>query len=139
MNECPVCGSPHDTVDGVIIHMRNMKDADHAHIVSLEEAFTAIRGKSGDSEVTSSEVTSSEVTSEVTSSNPENRGTTVTKSDMFDEPTEGAELSDYSGGVDGDMVALPCGHEEVHPSDIPPEATVIVCETCGQKYGVSDV
>jgi len=129
MNECPVCGSPHDTVDGVIIHMRNMKDAEHAHVVSLEEAFSAIRDSTGDSEVNS----------EGTSSNPENRGTTVTKSDMFDEPTKGAELSDYSGGVDGDMVALPCGHEEVHPSDIPPEATVIVCETCGRKYGVSDV
>jgi len=129
MNECPVCGSPHDSVDGVIIHMRNKKDAEHAHIVSLEEAFAAIRDSTGDSEVNS----------EGTSSNPENRGTTVTNSDMFDEPTEGAELSDYSGGVDGDMVALPCGHEEVHPSDIPPQATVIVCETCGRKFGVSDV
>jgi len=136
MNECPVCGSPHDTIDGVIIHMRNMKDADHAHIVSLEEAFTAIRGKSGDSEVTSSEVTSSEVTSEVTSSNPENRGTKVTKSDMFDEPTEGAELSDYSGDDESDYLVLDCGHEKVHKSDIPPDRLSVKCEVCGLKQGI---
>jgi len=139
MNKCPVCGSPHDSVDGLIIHMRNMKDAEHAHIVSLEEAFTAIREKSHDSEVTKDEVTKSEVTSEVSEGDSENRRTGVTASDFFDEPASGTEISDFEGEPVGDMVALPCGHEEVHPSDIPPDATVIVCEVCGQKYGVSDV
>jgi len=75
MNQCPVCGSPHDSVDGVIIHMRNMKDAEHAHIVSLEEAFTAIREKSPDSEVTKDEVTKSEVNSEVTQDDTPKRQT----------------------------------------------------------------
>jgi len=139
MNKCPVCGSPHDSVDGLIIHMRNMKDSEHAHIVSLEEAFTAIGQKSPNSEVTKNEVTKSEVTSEVTSSDSQNRTTGVTGSDLFDEPTEGATISDFEGESVGDMVALPCGHEELHPSDIPEEATVIVCEFCGRKYGVSDV
>ena len=126
MNECPVCGSPHDTVDGVIIHMRNMKDAEHAHIVSLEEAFSAIRDSTGDSEVNS----------EGTSSNPENRGTKVTKSDMFDEPTEGAELSDYSGDDESDYLVLDCGHERVHKSDIPPDRLNVKCEVCGLKQGI---
>ena len=126
MNECPVCGSPHDTVDGVIIHMRNMKDAEHAHIVSLEEAFSAIRDSTGDSEVNS----------EGTSSNPENRGTKVTKSDMFDEPTEGAELSDYSGDDESDYLVLDCGHEKVHKSDIPPDRLSVKCEVCGLKQGI---
>jgi hypothetical protein len=139
MNECPVCGSPHDSVDGVIIHMRNMKDAEHAHIVSLEEAFTAIRQKSRDSEVTKDEVTKSEVTSEVSEGDSENRRTGVTASDFFDEPSEGAELSDFEGEPVGDMVALPCGHEELHPSDIPPDMLNVKCSVCGQKFGVGDV
>jgi ribosomal protein S14 len=126
MNECPVCGSPHDTVDGVIIHMRNMKDAEHAHVVSLEEAFSAIRDSTGDSEVKS----------EGTSSNPENRGTKVTKSDMFDEPTEGAELSDYSGDDESDYLVLDCGHQRVHKSDIPPDRLNVKCEVCGLKQGI---
>jgi len=139
MNECPVCGSPHDSVDGVIIHMRNMKDAEHAHIVSLEEAFAAIRQKSPDDEVTKDEVTKSKVTTEVTQGDTPKRKTGQTPSDIFDEPSTGAELSDYTGDDSGDYVALPCGHEELHPSDIPDAATSVVCEVCGERYGVSDV
>ena len=139
MNKCPVCGSPHDSVDGVIIHMRNMKDSEHAHIVSLEEAFTAIREKSPDSEVTKDNITKSEVTTEVTKSDSEKRPTGQTPSNMFDEPTAGAEISDFESESVGDMVALPCGHEDINPADIPDGARVIVCEVCGRKYGVSDV
>ena len=136
MNECPVCGSPHDSVDGVIIHMRNMKDAEHAHIVSLEEAFTAIREKSPDSEVTKDEVTKSEVTTEVTQGDTPKRKTGQTPSDIFDEPSTGDELSDFTGDDESDYLVLECGHQGVHISDIPPDKLNVKCEVCGLKQGI---
>jgi len=136
MNECPVCGSPHDSVDGVIIHMRNMKDAEHAHIVSLEEAFTAIREKSPDSEVTKDEVKKSKVTTEVTQGDTPKRKTGQTPSDIFDEPSTGAELSDYTGDDESDYLVLECGHEKVHKSEVPPDKLHVVCEVCGLKQGI---
>jgi len=140
MIRCPVCGSPHDTVDGAVIHMRNMKDDAHGHIVSLEDAFAAVREKKGHDEVTKSEVTKSEVksevTSEVTRGDPEKRKTGQTPSDIFDEPSTGAELSDYTGDDESDYLVLYCGHQRVHKSNIPPDALSVECEVCGVKQEI---
>jgi len=138
MKQCPLCGSPHDTIDGVIMHMRNSKDEVHANIQNQLQAAEHIQhAENGDSGVSSN--TKSEDTGGVPQGTQKEDTQGVPPSSMFDEPQSGTEISDFEGEPVGDMVALPCGHEEVHPSDIPTEATVIVCEVCGRKYGVSDV
>ena len=126
MKECPLCGSPHDSIDGVIMHMRNSQDEVHANIHNQMQAVEHIQNAENDSV----EVPKDTQNAEYGGSPPEG---------MFDEPSTGAELSDYSGDDEGDYVALPCGHEELHPDDIPEAATSVVCEVCGEKYGVSDV
>jgi len=138
MKQCPLCGSPHDTIDGVIMHMRNSKDDTHKHIHNQLQAAEHIQNaENGGSEVSLN--TDSEDTGGVPEGTQKQNTEGVPPSSMFDEPDSGTELSDFEGESVRDMVALPCGHEEVHPSDIPEEATVIVCEVCGRKYGVSDV
>lgn len=42
VHRCPVCGSTHVTEGGVVVHMENTRDADHAHIDSRREAWRMV-------------------------------------------------------------------------------------------------
>jgi len=121
MLKCPACGSPHDKMYGLFIHMRNSKDENHSGFDSTEAIERALADgldvkETSEADNGSSEPEDSDMASE-----------TETPSNMFDEPSTGEVVSQE--------VELPCGHESINPDDIPAGKSVI-CEVCGNRFEV---
>ena len=121
MLKCPACGSPHDKMYGLFIHMRNSKDENHSGFDSTEAIERALAGQLDVKETSEPDEKSPEEES------PDMATDTETPSNMFDEPTTGKPVSEE--------VKLPCGHESINPDDIPAGKSVI-CEVCGNRFEV---
>jgi hypothetical protein len=128
MRYCPICGSVFDNTDGAIMHMLNKKDDEHAHIGSKYQAAIAIQENEGG--VDTPEVgQNTQTLDDDTKEEPLKDGESgeAKSSDLFDEPD--------GGGLTGEALELPCGHESVNPEEIP-DGKNVTCSVCGRTHGV---
>jgi hypothetical protein len=121
MLKCPACGSPHDKMYGLFIHMRNSKDENHLQYDSTETIEKALADGLDVKESFETEDNDTGKDAAMISENEKEA------SSMFDEPSTGKTVSQE--------VELPCGHESINPDDIPAGKSVI-CEVCGNRFEV---
>jgi ribosomal protein S27E len=133
MPECPICGSVHDSPDGLIQHIVMSRKDGHEGITSRFEASRIVIEAEDD--IPKRNVTndvSDDVTPDDTLQNdmePEPDGPIFEEPDLNDSPAGG-------GGSGMEVVRLPCGHESFAKSAAPEPPFSVTCSTCGKTVTI---
>ena len=127
MRKCPICGSAHDNVDGVIMHLRNKEGGGHDKITNQYEAVQVIQ----DSDDAVPEVSRETMEAEQSDDQQLEEDSTAVESDSdpasyFDEP-DGRPIAN-------DDIPLPCEHEYINPDDLPDREILVTCSVCGDQW-----
>jgi len=105
------------------MHMLNKQDDEHADIESKYQAAIAIQeseGKTDSPKVAQNSQTQDNTPQEESPKDDSSK-------DLFDEPD--------GGGLEGESLPLPCGHESVNTEEIP-DGKNVTCSVCGKTHGV---
>jgi len=133
MPECPICGSVHDSPDGLIQHIVMSRKGGHEGITSRFEASRVVIESEADIPKRNE---TEDVTDDVT---PDDTLQTDMEPDpdgpIFEEPEVGSSARDPQGkGMD--IVRLPCGHESFAKSAAPEPPFDVTCSKCGKSVTI---
>ena len=134
MHECPICGSVHDSPDGLIQHIVMSRKDGHEGITSRFEASRIVIEAESD---TPTQNVTDDVTEDVTDDDTlQNDMAPDDDGPIFEEP--GSTSSDRDPGGEGmEVVRLPCGHESFAKSAAPEPPFDVTCSVCGKTTKIT--
>jgi hypothetical protein len=134
MPECPICGSVHDSPDGLIQHIVMSRKDGHEGITSRFEASRIVIEAEADAPTRN---VTDDVTDDGTSDDTlQNDMQPDADGPIFEEPEVGSSARD-PGGAGMDIVRLPCGHESFAKSAAPEPPFDVTCSECGKTVTIT--